>query len=247
MEEAVLAGCVLMYLFELDGDLVEVPAGAGDASAAVGQLLRWEAVLAPHREEAAPLRDTASQALLGLWQQIAGVSGCEHQARLRLAWRTYALGAAAEAAFMSASTLPSPEEYSVLRAHTIADWPLVWIGITAGYVLPEDLWHSPAISRINQLAQQLLGISNDIWSYEREHAASTTAVNYPVVLAQHYQCPLARGLEMTVALHRKVMDQFLRMHEQLSCADSSLVRRYADDVAALVAGWHHWCERTSRY
>ncbi|NSC22337.1 hypothetical protein FM076_14520 [Streptomyces albus subsp. chlorinus] len=245
--EAVLAGCVLMYLFELDGELVEVPAGKGDAPAAARQLLRWEAVLAPHDVGTVPPRDDSSRTLLGLWQQITAVSGREHQARLRLAWRTYALGAAAEAAFMSTSTMPSPAEYAVLRAHTIADWPLVWIEITSGYVLPEALWNSPAISRLNQLSQHLLGISNDIWSWSREHAASDTAVNYPAVLARHHQCSLARGLEMTLGLHRKVMEQFLATHERLSRADCSLTRRYANDVATLVAGWYHWCERTSRY
>ncbi len=245
-ERVTLAGCVLMYLFELDGDLVETPAIKGRASDAASQLLKWEAAPMLPSECAQP-EDGPSQALLRLWRRIEEVSDAEVRNRLRLAWRTYAMGAAAEVAFLCSGTMPSPAEYDTLRAHTISDWPLVWIGITNGYTLPADLWHSVSVTHLNHLGQRLLGISNDIWSCQRERDVCLAAVNYPNVLAHHHRCSLIQGLRMTRELHQRVMKEFLATTEELERTGSPLVRRYTCDVTTLVAGWHRWCEVTSRY
>jgi hypothetical protein len=245
-DKVALAGCILMYLFELDGDLVETPAIMGEPAISASQLLKWEAVFArPHDGSGPCTRDCA--ALLRLWQATSNICGPEHRVRLQLAWRTYAMGAAVEATFLAAKTMPLPAEYDLLRAYTIADWPLIWTGITGGYLLAEPVWSAPSIISFNQLVLRLLGISNDLWSYRKESAAADTAINYPAVLAHHHRCALAQALQMTRDLHQQLMDEFLTAREPLASASHALTRRYAEDVTNLVAGWHAWCAATTRY
>ncbi|GAA4897938.1 terpene synthase family protein [Streptomonospora salina] len=240
-----LAGCVLLYLFEFDGSRIEAPALSGDAESAVRQLLRWEAVL----EGNSVHNDESCRALQQLWLRLVDITDTEEQSRLRNAWRTYSMGAACEASLLAAGTYPTPQEYDVLRQLTISEWPLILITITRGSSLPGDIWSDPGVQALNQLAVRLIGICNDIASCPKETAASSAALNYPTVYAHHDHTTLDGGLDSTRRLYRTLLHAFTETEQRDELYDVARppLRRYLNDLALLLGGWHRWCAHTPRY
>ena len=157
------------------------------------------------------------------------------------------LGYLAEAAWSEIRYLPRVWEYLVMRQFNNFRPCLSLVDAVDGYELPEAVYARPEIQRLTALACNATTIVNDLYSFTKELAGDPTHLNLPQVVAANERCGLRTAYLESVGIHNRIMAAFEEESAALS-ATSPLVGRYAEGLAAWVAGNHEWhATHTHRY
>ncbi|WP_245687317.1 family 2 encapsulin nanocompartment cargo protein terpene cyclase [Streptacidiphilus griseoplanus] len=149
------------------------------------------------------------------------------------------LGYLAEAAWTETGHVPEVWEYLVMRQFNNFRPCLSIVDAVDGYELPEAVYSRPEIQRITALACNATTIVNDLYSFTKELAHDPTHLNLPQVIAAREKCGLRTAYLRAVEVHNRVMQAFEEESAELS-ATSPVVARYAEGLAAWVAGNHEW-------
>ncbi|WP_189189572.1 family 2 encapsulin nanocompartment cargo protein terpene cyclase [Streptomyces albiflavescens] len=157
------------------------------------------------------------------------------------------LGYLGEAGWADIRYMPRVWEYLVMRQFNNFRPCLAIVDAVDGYELPEAVCVQPEIQRITALAGNAATLVNDLYSFAKELAADPNHLNLPQVIAANERCGLKAAFLKAVEIHNRIMEAFEEESAALS-ATSPLVGRYAEGLAAWVAGNHEWhATNTHRY
>ena len=148
------------------------------------------------------------------------------------------LGYLAEAAWAETRYKPRVWEYLVMRQFNNFRPCLSIVDAIDGYELPEPVYARPEIQRVTALACNATTIVNDLYSFTKE-LSEPDHLNLPQVVAANDRRGLKAAYLKSVDIHNRIMDAFEEESAVLSAA-SPLVERYAQGLAAWVAGNHEW-------
>ncbi|WP_286248750.1 family 2 encapsulin nanocompartment cargo protein terpene cyclase [Streptomyces graminofaciens] len=157
------------------------------------------------------------------------------------------LGYLGEAAWAETGHMPTVWEYLVMRQFNNFRPCLAVVDAVDGWELPEALYARPEVQRITALAGNASTIVNDLYSFTKELTSDPDHLNLPRVVAANERCGLKAGYLKAVEIHNRIMEAFEEESAALS-AGSPLIERYAQGLAAWVAGNHEWhATNTARY
>jgi len=120
-------------------------------------------------------------------------------------------GAACEAYFKAADTIPSLENYLDIRRCTasLGFWLSLYIQTGRGYELPSEVWSSPQFSRLLTTVDELAGLYNDIYGYWRESHQSVRFIpNVITVLSNEYQLSEEIAIQRASAMYRDCLGEY---------------------------------------
>jgi hypothetical protein len=123
------------------------------------------------------------------------------------------------------------------------------------YEVPQAAFHHPALRQLRQLAADIPSLSNDVRSYPLE-APRGDVYNLVMIVQRERSCSAEEACAVVLAEAQLMIDRFAELTEELpliyrelelSDEQSEATGRYADGMAAWLAGYQHWEARTGRY
>lgn len=148
-------------------------------------------------------------------------------------------------------TVPELESYIEQRAmdsgmFTAED--LVEFAV-AGQELPERLFHQPLLQRMRQLCTRVVGLTNDLFSFEKEVLWHNNPNNLVHVLRVTRRLGLEDAIEAAIALINADTDAFVACERQLAEMGEvdARVLAYVEGLKAWIHGNIHWSLVTGRY
>jgi Terpene synthase family 2, C-terminal metal binding len=188
------------------------------------------------------------------WRSCRGMSPAWRQ-RAAQHWRQYFIGQLAEV--VNRRHGRQPDVVSCLRQRTVTTscGPLTdLIERVSGYEVPDIAWHTPVIDELRQLTGEIIGITNDLVSSDKERAQGDTANNVLLVLENHQHCSRDEAIERMRQMTHERFERFLRLEQQAPDLDDILtqqgriaLRRFVSGLHDMLAGDNEWEHTSSRY
>ena len=180
--------------------------------------------------------------ILAELQAVAPAACCD---RFRHAVHEYLVrGSLAGARNWAADHTPQPETFLGQRIHEGAyDTVLPFIELAVGSELDDDTVNSAAARRAALLANQIVVVSNDIFSYEKEVLREGNPNNLVHAVMVHERRDLHSAYLHVVALVEEWTSELQTLMAQ---ADADL-RRYISGNYMWIAASYHWHFATGRY
>ncbi|MFC1418243.1 terpene synthase family protein [Streptacidiphilus cavernicola] len=151
--------------------------------------------------------------------------------------------------------LPDRAEYLMLRRGTGATETVIDMIERFAEEVPATAFHSPQLRLMRQLAADIPSFANDVRSYRKE-APRGDAYNLVVILQHQRQCGVGEASAAVLAETQWMIDEYARLSAEvpelctrlgLSGPQRRAVERYTEGLAAWVAGYLEWEDRTLRY
>ncbi|WP_051811698.1 hypothetical protein [Kitasatospora sp. MBT63] len=210
----------------------------------------------PSASSAPPTPSATEHAFADLWRRSQRGMSARWRARAAYNWEWYFASHPAEAAGRAFAELPDRESYLVLRRGTAAMETLFdMIERLGHFEVPQSAFHHPVLRRLRQLAADIPSFSNDVRSYPLE-APRGDVYNLVMIVQQERGCPADEASAVVLAEAQLMINQFAELRLQLAdvynqleldAAQRGAVQRYADGLAAWLAGYLRWEGRTGRY
>lgn len=122
------------------------------------------------------------------------------------------------------------------------------IDVLHGYVLHRGELSAPAVRGATEACCALLGLDNDIYSYQREFAAhGPSCLNAVTIIAAERDLDPHSALLAAVSLHNDLMRRFLRLSEEASTGSSAQLSHYLANLACWIRANIDWGLTSSRY
>nr|6EGK_A Chain A, Cucumene Synthase [Streptomyces clavuligerus]6EGK_B Chain B, Cucumene Synthase [Streptomyces clavuligerus] len=125
---------------------------------------------------------------------------------------------------------------------------------TGGFEVPAMVWHHPVLVELRTLTSEMIGISNDLCSAEKEEADGDLSNNLLLVLENHEGLDRPEAIERARALTAERVARFLDVERAVTDVDCLLdgagreaVRRFVEGLHDLVRGDNEWERTTGRY
>jgi hypothetical protein len=199
---------------------------------------------------------TLERAFADLWRRSCQGMSERWRARAAYNWEWYLASHPSEAAGRVSDRLPDRGGYLVLRRGTAAMETIFDMLERLGrFEVPQSVFHHPVLRQLRQLAADIPSLSNDVRSYPLE-APRGDVYNLVMIVERERSCSAEEACEVVLSEARLMVDRFTRMLsqlpevcEQLELSEevSAITARYADGLAAWLAGYLRWEGRTGRY
>ncbi|KLO08665.1 terpenoid synthase [Schizopora paradoxa] len=120
-----------------------------------------------------------------------------------------------------------------------------------GIELPDQVFENPTFLNMYWAAVDMIGLSNDLYSYKMEYKRGLEGSNYISVLMREKGLSLQGAVDHIGAQYKALLDKFLRHEAMLPSfghpsVDSGL-RRYVECMKQSIVGYNVWCFDTYRY
>jgi pentalenene synthase len=200
-----------------------------------------------------------------LWRRSSEGMSSRWRARAASNWEWYfsahpseALGRTLAAEALRGGALPSVPNraaYMMLRRGADGTETVLDMIERFGAEVPPAAFHSPQLRLMRQLAADAPAFSNDVHSYDKE-APRGDVYNLVVILQHQRQCPREEASAAVIAETQWMIDQYLQLEVEIPelCLRLGLhneqrlaVERYAQGLAAWMAGYFDWESHTDRY
>ncbi|MEV4615329.1 terpene cyclase [Kitasatospora sp. NPDC049258] len=201
-------------------------------------------------------RSPVEQAFADIWRRTAAGMPARWRARAAYNWEWYFASHPAEAAGRAFAELPDRESYMVLRRGTAAMETLFdMIERLGRFEVPQSAFHHPVLRQLRQLAADIPSLSNDVRSYPLE-APRGDVYNLVMIVQQERSCSAEEASAVVLGEAQLMIDRFAALRLQLATVYHQLeldheqrgaAQRYADGLAAWLAGYLRWEARTGRY
>lgn len=243
---ALLADFVL-WLFAVDDGLCEEGAQGrrpGELAAVLHRLLR----VAQYPETPMLSEDPLAAALRDLRRRVS-LYGTAGQAT---AWcnalREYFFSVVWEASHRSEGTVPSLEDYTLMRLYdgaTTVVFPLIEMGY--GYELPAHERDLPSVRAAAEMASFIITWDNDVLSHHKESRGDGYYLNVLRVLQQERALTPAQALDVAIDQRDRVMGLFLRLRDHLEVQASAQLHLYLQGLGSFIRGSLDWGVTSHRY
>ncbi|MGW0808059.1 terpene synthase family protein [Nonomuraea sp. NPDC002799] len=221
------------WLFAFDDAFCEGELMAHRASALARALPPLLEIL-DGRRVPADADDPFGLALNELLHRISEAATPAQVDRWRITVKEYLFAQIWEAANREVDLIPTPDDYVLMRRITGATYTcFALIDACGGYRLEAEEWHHPDVRALSDLACDLIGWDNDLFSYAKERGNDKARHNLVTVLATHKGLSLQRVLHEVAQMHNAAIDAFLDRRASLDRWATLPVRRY-------VRGLEHW-------
>jgi hypothetical protein len=170
-------------------------------------------------------------------------------------WKKYLIGQLGEVVNRIHKRKPDAESHLRQRvATTSSDVLCDLIEPVTGFEVPSEAWHMPVMGELRQLAAEIISITNDLVSAEKEEAAGDTDNNLLLILENQEGYSRAEAVEKLREMTHARLERFLRLEQQVPDIDDVLddagrvaLRRYLQGLHDLVAGDNEWEHVSGRY
>ncbi|WP_371495744.1 hypothetical protein OG871_09020 [Kitasatospora sp. NBC_00374] len=198
----------------------------------------------------------AELAFADIWRRSRQAMPARWLARASYNWEWYFASHPAESAGRAFAELPDRDGYMVLRRGTAAMETLFdMIERLGRFEIPQTVFHHPVLRQLRQLAADIPSLSNDVRSYPLE-APRGDVYNLVMIVQQERSCSAEEACAVVLGEAQLMIDRFAELRLQLPTAYHQLeldheqrgaAQRYADGMAAWLAGYLRWEGRTGRY
>ncbi|KAF9043781.1 terpenoid synthase [Hymenopellis radicata] len=116
--------------------------------------------------------------------------------------------------------------------------------------LPGTVLDDSVILELTELAVDMVIISNDLYSYNKEQAVGDENLNLVTIVMHQLHIDMAAALNWISDLHADIVNRFLRVWTNIPTYGGPLdrdVRIYVDGLANWVRGNDCWCFECERY
>jgi hypothetical protein len=237
----------IVWLFGVDDGMCEEGAighHPGGLSASLSRLLR----IAQEPRAAILPGDPLAEGLRDLSGRLAKHATSAQLARWVTGIREYFLSLVWEAHHRSQGTMPSLNDYALIRLYNgaaSAAEPFLEIG--NGYELTSAERHHPAIRILIEMAFFIIGWDNDIFSFHKESRGSSFYLNAVRVVQATARVPLAEALRQVIAQRDRTMCHFLRVRDRCTADLTLRQHKYLKDLESFIRGNQDWGISSARY
>lgn len=178
------------------------------------------------------------------WWQLFGELATDRSARwiedLCEAMVTWNAAAVEEAALMAAhrerGALPRFEEQIEMRVATIGMYATVYLLEDVYDVeLPREFHAHPTVRRLKWLANEIVGLGNDILSFGKDYVEDQ--INLVTTLMAERGISVDDALEHLVHLHDEALIEYDRLADSLSAPDSGAPAGWPSELAPIIERW----------
>ncbi len=190
----------------------------------------------------------------GWWQLLRELAGRRSPRWIRdlcAAMATWSAAAVLEAEAMAAyrerGVLPDFDRQLELRIATIGMFATVYL-LEDAYdaELPRELHASPVVARLKVLANEIVGIGNDILSFGKDHAERH--LNLASTLMREEGISIDAAMERLVRMHDAALEEYDALADVLDpTREAPLLGRWLQDVRYASLGFSVWEAQAPRY
>lgn len=145
---------------------------------------------------------------------------------------------------------PSIAEYVALRRATSAAYvSYTMIEFATGHVLPDAVYHHPALRALAATGNDLLSWFNDLVSLENDRITSG-GHNLVLAIAREQRIPVDRAVETALTRWRAGMRRFMELRARMPSFGPELdaaVSAHVEGIACSVRGTVDWSLESARY
>ncbi|MFF8774296.1 pentalenene synthase [Kitasatospora sp. NPDC015120] len=195
------------------------------------------------------------RALADIWRRSC--RGMSEAWRVRAAydWHGYLAAHLAETVDRHHGRVMGAGECVRRRAFATSSFVVIdMIERVGGFEVPALVWHAPVLGELRRLTAEVIGMSNDLCSVEKEAAAGDEGNNLLLVLERERGMGRAEAVEEVVAAIARRVARFAVVEERvadLGCVLSedgaAGVRRLVTGLHDLVRGDYAWERMSGRY
>jgi Terpene synthase family 2, C-terminal metal binding len=139
-------------------------------------------------------------------------------------------------------------EYQLMRRHSGAvPTCMALIDVADGFQLSDAEFCRADVRELSDIAVNVTCWANDIFSYPKEAARSTTVHSLPAVLARERGLSPAAAISAAAAMHDDELARYLALEPAVRRGASSELHRYLDGLQTWMSGNFGWSLETSRY
>ncbi|WP_369244269.1 pentalenene synthase [Streptomyces sp. R41] len=188
------------------------------------------------------------------WRSCRGMS-TQWRQRAAQHWRQYLSRQLAEVVDRRHARTQDVEGCLRRRAVTTSSGPLSdLIECLSGFEVPDQAWQSPLLSELRRLTAEIISITNDLVSAEKEEAQGDRVNNLLLILEDQHGCTRHQAIERLREMTHERYARFLRLETQAPDLDDVLtttgriaLRRYITGLHDLLAGDNEWEHTSGRY
>ncbi|MFJ9855125.1 pentalenene synthase [Streptomyces sp. NPDC101150] len=197
----------------------------------------------------------AARGLADIWRRSGEGMSPAWRAKASVSWRGYLAAQAAESVNRRHGRVLDAEECVRRRGYATSSHVVIdLIERVGGFEVPELAWYSPTLARLRGLAAELIGLSNDLCSVEKEEACGDTVNNLLLVLERERGCSRQEAIALLGQLAEQRVERFLQTEKEVADLDCMLdaagrvsVRRFVEGLHDLVRGDSEWERTSGRY
>jgi hypothetical protein len=119
--------------------------------------------------------------------------------------------------------------------------------VISDYEVPNDVYYAPEMTRLRDLAGEVVCIANDLLSYDRETSLGSPLVSLPRVLAHDGRLTHEQAKRRALDLHDRAIAEFVKLESSVRNATSGSAHRLVDDLRSWIWGNLHWSRANRRY
>lgn len=197
----------------------------------------------------------AARGLADIWRRSSEGMSPAWRAKASVSWRGYLAAHAAESVNRHHGRILDAEECVRQRGYATSSHVVIdLIERVGGFEVPELAWYSPVLVQLRSLTAELIGLSNDLCSVEKEEACGDTGNNLLLVLERERGCTREEAIASLGELIEERVGRFLDVEEQVADLDCILdaagrvsIRRFVQGLHDLVRGDSEWERTSGRY
>lgn len=194
-------------------------------------------------------------AFADLWRRSSRHMSHAWRQRAAYHWKQYLIGQLGEVVNRVHRRKPDAVSHLRQRVATTSSRVLCdLIESASGFEVPAVAWYMPVMDELRQLAAEIISITNDLVSAEKEEAAGDLDNNLLLILENQEGYSRPEALEKLREMTHERFERFLRLEQQAPDIEVTLddkgriaLRRYLQGLHDLVAGDNEWEHTSGRY
>jgi hypothetical protein len=193
-------------------------------------------------------RSPYERSLAEVAQRLSDISSPHQFDRWIQALRAYLFCLVWKTANRAARIVPALNDYTTMRIDGGAvRSTIMLIDIGAGYVLPDRVFHLPAVRALIEMTSTMVCWDNDLQSHHKEAVGTADRLNLIDVLMNEHGYGPDKALSEAVAMRDRVLRLFLHLRERVAANADDTLLRYLDSLASWIRANLDWGNLTDRY
>ncbi|ROV94058.1 hypothetical protein VMCG_08230 [Cytospora schulzeri] len=183
------------------------------------------------------------------WARTYPISTSTFHRRFIDSWEDYLHGVAQQAEDRHASYVRDVDSYLQVRRKTVGVIPSLNM-LEMGMDIPDEVMEHPVIRELMSLGSDLVFISNDILSYNKEQASGDDQRNIVTIVMREQALGVQQAIDWAGQLHDSKTERFNELYLQIPRWGGPLdweVQTFMHGVAQLVSGNVQWSYESERY